>query len=142
MTALLSTSRYTFRVPLRDGFVLYNASTGTVLGLEGPDAEELSALLSGDRALIPVESLGPAMTARLRRTGFLVAPDLDEVATVQERYWSARGNAPVCLLVTTTMDCNLGCYYCYESRSDDALAVEDADALVAVAAERLGRRGK
>jgi uncharacterized protein len=40
------------------------------------------------------------------------------------------------------MDCNLGCYYCYESRSDDALTVEDADVLVAVAVERLGRRGK
>jgi uncharacterized protein len=142
MPAHLSTSRYTFRVPLRDGFVLYNASTGSVLRLEGSDADELSALLSGDRALVPEDGLGPALTARLRRTGFLVDPGLDEVAAVQERYWAARGNAPVCLLVTTTMDCNLGCYYCYESRSDDALAVEDVDALVAVAAERLGRGGK
>src|SRR5262249_25544324 len=50
--------------------------------------------------------------------------------------------APVALVVTTTMDCNLGCYYCYESRSTDALEVSDVDQLVAIARDRLGRQGK
>ncbi|MFF9408074.1 radical SAM protein [Streptomyces anandii] len=44
--------------------------------------------------------------------------------------------------MTTTMDCNLGCYYCYEKRSDEALDVGDADTLVEIARERVGRRGK
>ncbi len=135
-------SRYNFRVDLADGVALYNASTGSTLLLEGPDARELSALLGGDRVIIDANALGEEMTTRLRRTGFLVDADVDEVGPIQERYWAARGNAPVALVVTTTMDCNLGCYYCYETRTADALTVQDTDGLVAVAAERLRRRSK
>ena len=40
------------------------------------------------------------------------------------------------------MDCNLGCYYCYESRSADALTSQDVDDLVAIAQDRLQRQGK
>lgn len=83
MSAFLATSRYTFRVPLHEGFVLYNASTGSVLRLGGPDADELSELMSGDRTVIASDSLHPALTARLRRTGFLVDADFDEVDAVQ-----------------------------------------------------------
>jgi uncharacterized protein len=40
------------------------------------------------------------------------------------------------------MECNLGCYYCYESRSPEALRATDTDRIVAIARERLGRRSK
>jgi uncharacterized protein len=138
----LVTSRYTFRLPLSQGYALFNASTGSVLRLQGADAAELSELLSGPRTLIPQDALSGDLTARLRRNGFLVDSDFDELAVVRERYWRARGNAPVVLLVTTTMDCNLGCYYCYESRSPDALRITDVDEIVSIARERLGRQGK
>jgi uncharacterized protein len=138
----LVTSRYTFQLPLSQGYALFNASTGSVLRLQGVDAAELSELLSGPRTLIPHDALSGDLTARLRRNGFLVDPDFDELAVVRERYWRARGNAPVVLLVTTTMDCNLGCYYCYESRSPDALRITDVDEIVSIARERLGRQGK
>ena len=66
---------------------------------------------------MPSDTFGEELTTRLLHSGFLLGPDVDEVATVRQRYWAARRNAPVVLLITTTMDCNLGCYYCYESRS-------------------------
>jgi uncharacterized protein len=142
MQAHFATSRYTFRLPVPDGYALYNASTGSVLRLQGVDAEELSGLLSGPRVLVPAAALGEELVARFRRNGFLVDADFDEVGAIRERYWAARGNAPVVLLMTTTMDCNLGCYYCYESRSKDALRVQDVDDIVAIARERLSRRNK
>jgi uncharacterized protein len=140
--AALRTSRYTFRLPLETGFALYNAASGAVLRLEGPHADEVSRLLSGRRALMSEDALAPELVARLRRGGFLGEPDADELEPIRERYWAARGDAPVVLLVTTTMDCNLGCYYCYELRSPDALSAVDADAVVSIARERLGRRHK
>ena len=139
---MLATSRYTFRLPLASGYVLFNTSSGSVLRLEGPDAEEVTGLLSGERILLPADALGEVLTARLRRNGFLMDPDFDELAVIKERYAEARGNAPVVLVVTTTMDCNLGCYYCYESRSSEQQRVGDVDDLVAIAAERLGRGRK
>ncbi|MEU8034696.1 radical SAM protein [Streptomyces sp. NPDC049099] len=142
MERLFATSRYAFKVPLSDGYALFHAATGGVLRLNGPDAAQLASLLSGDRTVLPESALGQHLTTRLRRAGFLVTPETDELTSVRERYWQARGNAPVVLLVTTTMDCNLGCYYCYESRSDEALGVGDIGALVEIARERLKRRGK
>src|SRR5829696_7099607 len=53
----LVTSRYTFRLPLSQGYALFNASTGSVLRLQGVDAAELSELLSGPRTLIPHDAL-------------------------------------------------------------------------------------
>ena len=138
----LVTSRYTFRVPLSTAYGLFNANTGSVLRISGDDAEELSALLSAGHSSIRQDALDASMVATLRRGGFLVDAGVDELSAIRERYWVARGNAPVVLVVTTTMDCNLGCYYCYESRSADAMTVDDVAMLVAIARERLYRQGK
>jgi uncharacterized protein len=142
VTAELATSRYNFQLPLSDGQALFNASTGGVIKLEGGDSAELAELLAGPRTTVHEEELGAELTARLWRNGFLVDPAADEVEPVRERYWTARGRAPVVLVVTTTMECNLGCYYCYESRTGDAIGADSADDLARVAAERLGRQGK
>ncbi|MFF2619185.1 hypothetical protein [Kitasatospora sp. NPDC058046] len=52
MTAPLATSRYTLRVPLTEGYALFNTSTGSVMKFDGPQAEEATALLSGNRRLV------------------------------------------------------------------------------------------
>jgi uncharacterized protein len=139
---LPTTSRYNFRLPLADGFALFNASTGAVMKLGGADAGELSELLCGAPAEVSEDELGAELTARLRRNGFLVGARFDELAAIRERFWAARGEAPISLLVTTTMDCNLGCYYCFETRSPDSLRVGEVDDLVEIARERLERSGK
>jgi uncharacterized protein len=138
----LATSRYNFCLPLSDGHALYNASTGGVMKLEGRDSAELAELLAGPRTAIEEDELGEELAGRLWRNGFVVDAAADEVEPVRERYWTARGRAPVVLVVTTTMECNLGCYYCYESRSGDAIGADSADELARVAAERLERQGK
>lgn len=142
MGSLLSTSRYTFRVPLTEGYALFNAATGGVLKLDGADAAALSELLSGPPTPIESDLFDEAVRTRLRRSGFLVETDRDEVDAIRERYWLARQKAPVSLVVTTTMDCNLGCFYCYESRSKNALQVSDVPQLVSIARDRLSRHGK
>jgi uncharacterized protein len=142
VSAPLTTSRYNFRLPLAEGYALFNASTGGVMKLEGRHAAELSELLAGARTAVSEDDLGEELTSRLWRNGFLVDPGADEVEPVRDRYWTARGRAPVVLVVTTTMDCNLGCYYCYESRSGDAIGADSADDLARIAAERLARQGK
>jgi hypothetical protein len=53
------------------------------------------------------------LSATLRRGGFLVEQTFDELGAIRERYREARGRTPMVLTLTTTQDCNLGCYYCY-----------------------------
>lgn len=63
----------------------------------------------------------------------LIQNHFDELQAIRERYWRARGETPVVLTITTTMDCNLGCYYCYEQRSGNALKSTDVAAIVDLA---------
>ena len=135
-------SAYNFFVPTREGPLLFNSASGSVLALEGADGERVAALLCAapphDLAL--AEVLPHDALADLHAGGFLVAADSDELATIRERYRNARAETPVVLTITTTIDCNLGCYYCYENRSPDALSAPDVAAIVSLAAERLRGR--
>jgi len=115
--AALVTSRYNFRVPTEGGELLFNARTGAVLKLSGESAATLAGALSEGFAECAVGDLPPELAARLCDGGFLVPAGTDELVEIRGRFQQARARSPVVLTLTTTMDCNLGCYYCYESRS-------------------------
>jgi uncharacterized protein len=121
----LRSSRYNFWVPLPDGGILYNARSGAAMRLAGDDATALSLLLAGPRRDVDCAVIPDTLSAELRRSCFLIERDEDELASIRERYWEARGDTPMVLTLTTTQDCNLGCYYCYESRSKAALESRD-----------------
>jgi uncharacterized protein len=138
----LRSSRYSFCVPIGDDSVLYNAVTGASVRLAGGDARELARILCGPPQKVATKTIPKALLATLRRGGFLVEGAFDELATIRERYWRARGRTPMVLTLTTTQDCNLGCYYCYEERSSDALAESDVPAVVGWTRQRLAASGK
>ena len=62
---------------------------------------------------------------QLVRGSYLVAEGFDELGAIQDSYWQARNETPVVLTITTTTDCNLGCYYCYQERGAERLATRD-----------------
>jgi uncharacterized protein len=78
----------------------------------------------------------------LVRGGFVIPPGFDELVAIREVYAKARSDTPIVLTVTTTMDCNLGCYYCYESRSKHQLLARDVPQVVSIAQSRLEKSGK
>ena len=55
------------------------------------------------------------------------------MARIRDRFRIAKATTPIVLTLTTTMDCNLGCYYCYEERSSDRLAVSEVHQVVELA---------
>ncbi len=142
MPSELASSRYNFRIPAPDGVVLYNSCSGAAIRVKGADAIAMAELLSGRRLLVSRDCFEPAMLARLRRGGFLLDPKADELEIVRDRYWRARGETPIVLTLTTTQDCNLGCYYCYESRSKHRLTGNDIPRIVGLARKRLADSGK
>lgn len=129
-------------MPVEPDALLYNARTGAVLRFSDRDATLLARALAGKRVEIPDDCLPPELCQQLFAGGFLVPIGTDEVAEIRERFRAARSGTPMVLTVTTTMDCNLGCYYCYEERSHAQLEIRDVDAIVALTEERLARSGK
>jgi uncharacterized protein len=129
----LRPSRYNFYV----SGALYNALTGALVALDGGDADVLGRHLMETRAELDDDAMDQEFVALLRRGGFLIDGATDELDIVRERYRRARGETPAVLTITTTIDCNLGCYYCYEKRSTEALAVRDVGAVVELARKQL-----
>lgn len=139
----LRSSRYNFCVPLGDDdSVLYNAGSGASIRLAGTDVAEITKLLCGPPRNVATRIIPSALLASLRRGGFLVEQNFDEVAAIRERYWVARGRTPMVLTLTTTQDCNLGCYYCYEERSRAALGAADVPSILDWTRARLAASGK
>ena len=136
------TSRYNFHVPVDDGVLLYSANTGAVLRFNGSDGLALARTLSAKRLEVPENSLPREIHRQLRAGGFIVSDDKDELVEIRERFHRARKETPLVLTLTTTMDCNLGCYYCYEERAPDRLELKDVAAVVALVKDRLARSGK
>src|SRR3990167_3844907 len=113
-------SRYNFAVPAGDGderIALFNAGSGALLVLDGEHSMELAASLLDRSSPLSCDTFHPNLLEQLRSGEYLIPENLDEVVGIRERYWKARGETPIVITLTTTMDCNLGCYYCYEERS-------------------------
>jgi uncharacterized protein len=127
----MKASAYNFAFPTDNGsWLLFNARTGKMLDLTGPQAPRLARSLTGraddDEIAIDQESLR-ALTSE----EFVIEETFDELAAIRAMYWKARTEAPAVVTITTTLDCNLGCFYCYEERSEDALKSEDLTAILA-----------
>lgn len=138
----LRSSRYNFCVPISGGGILYNARTGASVRLAGADVIAVADMLCGPPPGLGLRDLPRSLVIDLRRGGFLVDEAFDELAAIREQYWVARGRTPMVLTLTTTQDCNLGCYYCYESRSGAALNAHDIPAIIDWVRERLSASAK
>jgi uncharacterized protein len=119
-------SIYNFRVPVEGGALLYNSRTGNVLKVNGQDSDALLDLLTGPPKHISHDHLPSESAAILLNKEFLVAQEFDELREIRLAFARARHETPMVVTITTTMDCNLGCYYCYESRTGDYLKANDA----------------
>lgn len=139
---LFAVSRYNFFVPTLEGPLLYNARTGAVIAFDGRQAAELASLLSDPTACILSTDVHEEVLVQLVAGGFVRQPHADELDEIGRLFRSAREATPMVLTLTTTMDCNLGCFYCYEERSGDRLVEADVNAVVEFARERLCRSSR
>jgi uncharacterized protein len=140
---MLRSSRYNFVIASNDGrLALFNARTGSVLSLVGEHANALSDLLVDPKSTFSRDNFPHELHDQLTRGGHIIGEGLDELAEIRERYWRARGETPLVITITTTMNCNLGCYYCYEERSLAHLEVGELDALLELVRTRLDNSGQ
>ena len=135
-------SRYNFVFPVRGGSLLYNANTGALVRLGGKDRGRITKLLMRPGASVLETRISRPMKTTLTEGGFIVAEGVDELLQIRERYLKARTDTPMVITITTTMDCNLGCYYCYEERSEARLENANLGDLLSYTRRRLEVSGK
>jgi uncharacterized protein len=133
-------SRYNFMIEAEDGrSVLYNARTGSTLLVEGEELAPLAEVMHDPAAITSPDQYPEELLGRLLSGGHLVAGATDELAEIRTAFWQARVESTQILTITTTMECNLGCYYCYETRSGASLRTTDVSSIVDLITA--GRRG-
>lgn len=135
-------SRYNFFLPSDEGSLLYNSKSGAVLMLQGQDASRLAREIGETICEIDPDCLPAALSEQLFQGGFLISPERDEVSEIREVYRRARRETPMVITITTTQDCNLGCYYCYEERSTAHLTDADLPAILELTEKNLKKSGK
>lgn len=58
---------------------------------------------------------------------YIVEEGFDELAYLEQRYQIRQHDDPLLVTVVTTMDCNLGCYYCFEDKYPSRMTDETCD---------------
>jgi uncharacterized protein len=124
-------SRYNFTIPVTGGELIYNSKTGGTVLIDNPDVRDFLPYLTGNKIYFEDEDFSQSIVSLFLKNGFLVEEDRDELEEIRETYWKARGETPVAYTIVTTMDCNLGCYYCYENRSKHQLESGDIEIIIA-----------
>ncbi len=75
------------------------------------------------------------------RGRFFVPAAEDEIIHLEERFEYFRQRDPFLVTITTTMDCNLGCYYCFEDKSPVYLSREGCDRMLEWIEGRIEEKG-
>ena len=85
------------------------ANEAVALSPGSANAIYIRARLASRPHAVDTESFPDILLADLLGGSFLVPASLDELQAVHDRFWEARGETPLALTLTTTLDCNLGC---------------------------------
>lgn len=136
-------SNYNFFIPDGDGGItlLFNGLRSSLIRLSRqlhPVVRDILLLEHVDSSNIPSE-VEPLFNV-LAEGGFIVPDTIDELDIIKERSRSSRESGPLHLIIAPTLDCNLACIYCYQSRSPDIMTTDICDHLVEFAQQKL-RKG-
>jgi len=123
-------SKFNFCFLAEEGVVIYNTATGACSLLPEADPNQISELFCKEKIFFEENFFDPDTLEDFLKSGFLVEEHRNELEEIRSRYWKARDETPVVLTITTTMDCNLGCYYCYESRSKHKLEFKEIPQII------------
>lgn len=137
-------SKYNFAFPADAGLTLFNTLSGATYTIDGEGAAELARYLTSDApAEIAVLELPEPVLSRLLMGGYLISgKDPDQVEIVRRRFAAAKVDAPIVLTIVTTMKCNLACYYCYETRTNQSLEDSNVHTIADWVSRRIDSSGK
>lgn len=112
-----------------DGKALVFNTMTSAFSLLNDDGQKL--LSDAQFRLENQQGAGKESVEQLASLGFLVEQDFDELAFLELQGNLARyGNRNLILTIAPTLDCNMCCPYCYESKRKESMSAETADKIL------------
>lgn len=154
MTQQFQASYYNMRVPHDGAMLLYNGATGALLKLQPTLFEEIAPYLGPDRprkAGIGYSEWSPppfekaAVSPRVAKlweqfidAGVFIPAERDEREKLKHEYTHGRTASPLLVTMTTTLNCNMRCYYCYQKDGElDHMSRETCDEAIRWTKDRI-----
>jgi uncharacterized protein len=105
-------SNYNVIIENKDGFVFYNQISGSLLLLDKNQFEQYRKLLKNNFFI------DSSLLKAFRENNFIVSEDFNEVNYMKRAYEEKKYKSyHKQLTIVPTDKCNLGCFYCYEEKS-------------------------
>ncbi len=109
----MKASNYNILIPQKGFSILYNSFSDRFLGVSNHVA---SLLKSSDFNNDAIKNTYPSVYNKMEELGMFVDDSIDELAQLQDKYFQVKyNNRNLYFMVYPTQDCNLKCWYCYES---------------------------
>jgi len=139
----LKTSRYNLNVESGTENYLLNTFSGAAIRLQEKELKSLTQVLDIIEEAGDVPSHQRMIADFLLAHGFVVPSQVNELERALDKYDQGRSDvSTLSLLITSTMKCNMGCFYCYQDRSNqNSLKPYDIDAIIRFVGSRLEPSG-
>lgn len=122
-----------FVTSLHGSEILYfNARTGYFTAMGESEWEQISEALEDLDAPRDED-----METFMRNSGMIVPAGYDEREAMRETYLNSKETKGLMLTITTTISCNFGCNYCFQSHSKEQMEDVDEAAILAVVEKHL-----
>lgn len=111
-TLMIKKSIYNIRIPVGNIIVYYNSFTDQFIALSHP----IDALFNNVEWEKTFEVAYPTHFSKLKELGFIIDSNRDELSEIRfQNKQEAFNSREHFMMVYPTQDCNLKCWYCYES---------------------------
>ncbi len=141
MPALFKPSRYNHAFPYKGEMLLFNGLSSGLTRLPQATFELVEGQLFAGASfdLDDVQDADHrAILDQLAAGGFLLGASIDELDILRRRTQASKKVKAMSLTLATTMDCNLGCYYCFEEHYKSYMDRELCDLIYEYAAQKIG----
>lgn len=111
-------SKYNILIPAKGFCIIYNSFTDKFVGLSNRIATEFNET----KDFSEFHYNHKAVFENLKSLGMIIDDDTNELSIIKSNYDKAvRGDDSLYIMIYPTQDCNLKCWYCYESHVANSL---------------------
>jgi uncharacterized protein len=110
-------SKYNNNIVVNNSCYIHNGLSGALVSIDDPD---LISAVEEQKEFEP-DQFDDKIFESLKNGMYIVRHDLDEVEFLKARYNAARFNDNPHITFLPTLNCNMRCSYCYESKSTVAM---------------------
>lgn len=143
MAALYKPSHYNHAFPYKDEMLLFNGLSSALTKVSRGTFDLVQGYLFAGTSF-DLDDIADAglrgIFDQLASGGFFLNTAIDELDFLRERTEASKKATAMSMTLATTMDCNLGCYYCFEEKYKSYMDRDLCDLIYEYVAQKIAKQ--